>query len=206
MSGIVLNMVITVALNAPKSNDKFIRNAQVVFSKMQNNPNFMASAAQVTKLGADIQQLTEAQITCKTIPLKKNIADRNAKLRIVMNDLRLLRNDVQVVADSDRENAATIITSAGMFVKRVTSHARRQNTAKNGTEEGTVILVGIGSRAHNWQISEDGIVWTNLPGTINANNIVRDLKPGTVYYFQNQRVFARNRVSEWSPVVKIRTN
>jgi len=205
MSGIVYNMVITVALNAPKGNDKFIRAAEVVYANMHDNPNFIASAARVTKLNTDLNLLIAAQTTCKIHPHPANTAGRNSKLQTVKADLRSLRNDVQMVADADTVNAKLIIKGAGMFVKNVSPHSRRQNTAVNGVGEGTVILVGIGSRTHDWRVSENGTDWEHLPPSLTAKTTVQNLKPRTDYYFENRRLFSYGRTSEWSPTVKITT-
>jgi len=147
--------------------------------------------------------LDAAETGCRTTPPTVSVDARNVAMQLVMTDLRSLRNDVQTIADANPTKAEEIITSASMSIKKSTSHGKPQNTAKNGVEEGSVNLNAEGAGPHEWRMSLDEIMWTALPASITAKITVSSLTLGTVYYFQNRRMFAKNEKTEWSQSVKI---
>ena len=195
---------VTVVLNFPTAISSFIVFAKAICQAMLNNPFFKASAEKVTKLNTDITALDNAETACSTKPPTGSVEARNAALELVKADLRSLRNDVQEIADADPENAQTIIISAGMSVKKSTTHGKQQNTVEDGIDEGCVELTGEGAGAHEWRMSANGIDWDPLPATLTAKTTVSGLTSGSVYSFQNRRMLPNNQRSEWSQSIKIR--
>ena len=91
-----------------------------------------------------------------------------------------------------------------MSTKKATIAGKPKNTAKDGIEEGSVILGAEGSGAHEWRMSTDGTTWALLPASFTAKTSVSNLTPGTVYYFQNRRMLTNGEKTEWCQSVKIR--
>lgn len=193
----------TVALNFPRIVAVFIVYAKAIYLAMFDNPIFTASAVKVANLIADIIALEIAEAGFKRKKPTHTISERNRALEKVKADLRSLRNHVQELADADPVNAESIIESAGMSSKAQAIHGKQQNTAKDGVESGSVELRAEGAGPHNWRISTDGIEWTLLSSSRRARKTVKDLKPGIIYYFQNQRMLPNDAESEWSQSVKI---
>jgi len=195
---------VTVALNFPLKNNDFILLAKAIYKAMINNPTFTASTAKITLLNTDILVLDAAQIACSTTPPTSSVDARNVAMEIVKNDLRSLRNDVQVLVDVNPTKAEAIITSAGMSIKKANTHSNPRNTANDGVEEGRVELIGQGAGVHEWRMSVDDIEWTALPASMTRKTNVLNLTPGNVYYFQNRRMLRHDERTEWSQSVKIR--
>ena len=193
----------TVVLNFPTIIAVFIVYAKAIYLAMFENPIFAASAAKVANLFLDITALEIAEAGFKRTKPTHTISERNAALEKVKADLSSMRNDVQELADADPVNAESIIESAGMSSKSQVLHGKQQNTAKDGVESGSVELTAEGAGHHQWRISTDEKTWTLLTSSRTASTIVRGLKPGAIYYFQNQRMLPNNEESEWSQSVKI---
>jgi len=196
-------ILITVVLNFPRIIAVFIVYSKAIYLAMFENPIFAASAAKVTNLIDDITDLEIAEAGFKRTKPTHTISERNGALEKVKADLRSLRNDVQELADADPVNAESIIESAGMSSKTQAIHGKQQNTAKDGVESGSVELTAEGADPHNWRISTDGIEWMLISSSRRARKTVKGLKPGIIYYFQNQRMLPNDAESEWSQSVKM---
>ena len=89
---------------------------------------------------------------------------------------------VQSVADADLDNAASIIESSGMHVKRVRPYPARVFAAKPGPNSGTVILLApkAGNRAgYEWAYSLDAKkTWVGLPFTVQTTTTVKGARAG----------------------------
>jgi len=195
---------VVVSLNFPKKIPDFIVYAKAIYKAMANNAYFTAFLAKITNLNNDIVQLDIAETACKTKPPTGSVDARNAALEVVKTDLRSLHSDVQNVADATPAKAEAIIISASMAVKKYNPHGKRQNSAKNGIEEGTVILIAEGTGPHEWRMSTDQTNWTSLPASITAKTTVNNLTSGMVYYFQNRQMLTKGEKTEWSAIVKIK--
>jgi hypothetical protein len=195
---------VLVALNFPSIIAAFIVFAKTIYKAMYNNSNFTGSATRVATLNTDIIALDTAETNCNSVPPSGTVATRNAALETVKADIRFLRNDVQTASDANPAKAETIIISAGMAVKKSTTHGKQQNTAKDGTEEGTVILTAEGPGPHEWRESTDEKTWALLPSGMTSKTTVAQLTSGTVYFFQNRQMLTNGEKSEWSQSVKIR--
>ncbi len=195
---------ILVALNFPTIIADFIVFAKTIYKAMFNNATFTASAAKVTALNADILLLDTAETNCNSIPPAGTVATRNTLLEKVKTDIRVLRNDVQSVADASPANAEAIIKSAGMGVKKSTPPGKRKNNAIDGADEGTVILTADTAGPHEWRMTTDEKTWMLLSSGRTAKTTVTGLSSGMVYYFQNRQMLPKNIKSEWSQSVKFR--
>ena len=194
----------TATLNLPTPVSDFINCAYAIGSSMDGNPNFPASAATVTQLKADTKILDDLETECKVNPLPKTTKARDVARKVVENDLRNLRLEVQKVANVNMLNAEAIIKSAGMSVKNPTLRGKQQNTADDGIEEGTVDLTAEGPGPHEWRKSTDGNSWMLLPSSRTSKTTVSDLTAGEVYYFQNRRMLTNDEKTEWSQSIRMR--
>ena len=193
----------TVVLNFPAVVAVFIVYSKTIYMAMFENPLFAALAAKVASLYIDITALELAEAGFKTIKPTHTASERDAALEKVKADLRSLRNDVQEMASADPTNAESIIESAGMSAKGQAVHGKRQNTAKDGVEQGSVDLTAEGAGPHEWRMSTDDLTWTLLPSSYKAKTTVTDLTTGTNYSFQNRRMLPNDEKSEWSQSIKI---
>jgi hypothetical protein len=195
---------IIVALNLPSQNAAFIVFAKAIFKAMSGNAYFTSFSAKITEFGTDITALDAAETGCSTKPATSTTAARDAAMEKVKSDLYYLRDGVQQIAEEDPSNAEAIILSAAMGIKKSSPHARKQNTVADGSEEGSVNLVGEGSGPHEWRISTDEKTWTILASSLTSKTTVNGLIPGTVYYFQNRQILTSDQKGEWSQIVKLR--
>jgi len=195
---------IIVVLNFPKVISNFIVYAKAIAKAMDGNPRFTAQAVKVTKLKNDITALDVAETAFSTVPPTITIEERDQALKLVKADLRSLCRDVQSIADADIENAPAIVASAGMSIKRDSTHKTPKNTAADGAEEGSVDLKGEGAGPHDWRMSTDDKNWTLLSGIRGSRTTVFGLTSGTVYYFQNRRMLPHDVKTDWTPSVKFR--
>jgi hypothetical protein len=193
----------TVVLNFPTAVAVFIIYAKAIYLAMFENPIFAAMAAKVAKLYVDITALELAEAGFKKSKPTHTVSERDEVLERVKADLRSLRNDVQELVTADPAAAESIIESAGMAAKDQAVHGKRQNTAKDGVESGSVDLTAEGAGPHEWRISTDEITWTLLPASLKAKTTVTGLTPGVTYYLQNRRMLPNDEKSEWSQSVKI---
>jgi hypothetical protein len=91
-----------------------------------------------------------------------------------------------------------------MSIKKTASHGKQLNTAKDGMEEGSVILTGEGAGPHEWRMSYDEKEWTYLSASWSAKTTVTGIVSGTLCFFQNRMILTNDEKSEWSQSVRIR--
>jgi len=194
---------LTVVLNFPKKVNDFIAYAKGIYKAMNGNPTFSASAAKITLLNTDILALDGYETALNTNPPTTTAAVRNAAMETVKADLRSLRNDVQVLADTKPAQAEVIAKNAGMNVKQISIQQKRANDAQNGDVSGTVVLTADGGGAHEWQMSKDQIAITTLPATSKAKTTVPDLTPGDTWYFRNRPILRNEQEGDWCPWIKV---
>ena len=125
-----------------------------------------------------------------------------------MSRLQQLRAYVEAIATANLENAASIVESAGMYLKRTRGPARRVFSARPGRVSGEVDLVApsAGDRAgYEFQYSLDGgVTWLGLPEpfTNKASVTVRGLKRGSTVHFR-YRSTKKGVTGDWSDTVAI---
>jgi hypothetical protein len=105
------------------------------------------------------------------------------------------------MADADIENAASLIESAGMSVKKRRTFSQRVLAAKCGRTSGTVDLVAprAGERvSYEWQYSIDEMkTWVSLPVTVKASTSANGFVRGTTVFFR-YRTATKDGVGDWS--------
>ena len=185
--------------------------AQSVASAMTGNASFPSPVPTLASFEADIAALVTAE-TAALARAKGAAQDRNAKLAVVKGDLEKLKSHVQGVADAaNPTDAASIILSAGMAVRKVTLHAKAALAVRQGSVRplvpavsGTVSLTAKSAApkaAYNWQYSIDQKTWTSLPQTLKAKTGVSGLTAGTIYFFRSQALTPKGGEGDWGQVV-----
>ena len=177
--------------------------AQSVATSMLANPtSFPSPNPTLVTFQAHINALITAE-TAVLARTKGAVETRNAKVAVVRGDLDGMRGYVQAVADAANPgNAAALIESAGMTIRKVTQRDKAQLSIKQGAVSGSVVVMAkaAGKRAaYNWQYSTDQKTWTSLPQTIQAKTGASGLTAGTVYYFRVQSLLPTGEGS-WGDV------
>jgi Fibronectin type III domain len=131
------------------------------------------------------------------------ISARNDAQKQVRRDMINYRIFVQQSADANEAQAATIIASAGLALKKVTARTKPDLAIVQGATIGTAIAraKSRGPRAtYWWSSSTDQKAWVSAPATRIAQATFAGLTPGTMYYFRFQ-VLTKAGLSDWSQVV-----
>jgi hypothetical protein len=197
---------VTVALDMPTKVPEFIVYAQSIHNSMSASTVYAASAAHLATLATDLATLIANQTACKTTPPTKTTADRNTAWTAVKADLRVLKADVQILVDNSPASALEIIHDAGMKEKGENNGGKRKSSAKNGTVEGTVDLVGEGPGPHDFQMSTDNKTWIPCESSRTQKLTVTGLTSGVVYYFQNRQMLTHGLRTAWTASVSVRVN
>ena len=179
--------------------------AQSVASALTDNASFPSPNPPLATLQANITALSNAE-TAVLARTKGAVQDRNAKLATLRTDLETLKSYIQGVADAaNPTNAASIVESAGMTVRKITLHDKPALGVKQGSVSGTVNLTAK-APAHRasyaWQYSTDQKTWTSAPQTLQAKTGVSGLTAGTTYYFRVQ-VLTMTGEGDWSQIVSL---
>ncbi len=149
------------------------------------------------------------------------IAETKVKTRIVgaaaardliydtcYKDLLALVAYVQLIANAsaDAATAIAIIESAGFNVKLNGVRVKAPIIATNSTSEGVILLSAkaVGKKTvYMWQMSADGVAWSDLPITQITKTAVSDLTAGQKKYFRVRTMNKPNGTSDWSAAVAI---
>jgi hypothetical protein len=179
--------------------------AQSLASALTDNISFPSPNPPLATLQANITALSNAE-TAVLARTKGAVQDRNAKLAALRTNLETLKSYVQGVADAaNPTNAASIVESAGMTVRKITLHDKPALGVKQGSVSGTVNLAAK-APAHRasyaWQYSIDQKTWTSIPQTLQAKTGVSGLTAGTTYYFRVQALTMTGE-GDWSQIVSL---
>jgi len=174
--------------------------AQSVATSMASNPSFPSPPSPIATFQADVAALATAE-SVALLRGKGAAQERNAKLAVLKNDLDALRLYVQSVADAaNPSDSEAIIVSAGMAVRKVTSHDKPVVAVKQGAVSGSVLLSAkaVAKRAaYSLDYGTDQKTWTPIPQTLQSRTSVSGLTAGTVYYFRVQGL-TRSGAEDWS--------
>ena len=166
--------------------------AQTIYAKMTASsvlyPNPPVSLATLTSQTSD---LSDAQ---KGVKLRTVLASvRDTKLDALLTTMETLRMFVQGLVNSNPEQGAALIESAGFSVAAFTTYAKPLLAAKVGKVSGVVILVANAKllsastkrKFYNWQYStNNGATWVSAPSTPYARTTLTGLAPATTVSFR----------------------
>jgi hypothetical protein len=192
-----------IALNLPRTVALLIVFVQHVIQSMTNNPWFVSLAALLTQTTADLAALQAAEATALT--RAKGAAEaRDDKLKVVVDDVFLLKSGVQTIVNQNQGEAATIIESAGMFQKKVTVRPKPNlaaTMAPVSPGEVRVRAKAIRGASYEWQYSLDGgTTWIAMGTTTVADTILLGMTAGTTVLFRF-RTTVKRTTSDWSPTI-----
>jgi hypothetical protein len=174
--------------------------AQGIVKGITNNPNLPSPVPTVAELTQALTDLQNAE-TAALARTKGAVAARNEKRTTLVSLLQQLRGYVQVQADGNPENGASIIENAGLAVKKAPTRAPRVFSVKPGTVSGEVKVFApsAGLRtSYEWEYSIDGgATWLTMQPTIQAKTSLVGLKPGSSVMFKYRWV-SKTGVSDWS--------
>jgi hypothetical protein len=177
--------------------------ARSIVSSMAKSSWFPSPHPSLSTVEAAIDALDAVETTALTGPLGTRTV-RDEKKRDLVALLQQLATYVQSIADANRANAAAIIESADMSVKKPSVRPPRVFAAEPGNESGTVEIVVPREGKYDsfeFQMSADGKeTWTDLSPTTKASLVVRGLTPGTTVWFRYRRV-TNDGPLDWSAPV-----
>ncbi|MFO0757609.1 MAG: fibronectin type III domain-containing protein [Byssovorax sp.] len=192
-------------LNLPAPTKELITFAKKISAAMNGNPYFPSPVPPLPKLDAAIAALdaSETAVGGGVAKTKQRNADRLAVVRHLTYELHY----VQSIADqqSTVADAEAVITSAGMFVKKIGKHNKAELSARPGPVSGSVQLVALAqapSAAYAWQFSAGQGAWTSAPETMKAKTTITGLAPVAIYTFR-VRALTRAGLTEWSQPVSL---
>jgi hypothetical protein len=194
-----------VALNLPGSLPTLIEVMDAMVQRMEGNAWFPDPNPSLATVASAITELREAQVTKETRTRGTAMA-RNEKLATALGLLTRLKGYVQGVANDNPENAAAIIESAGMSVKKSTAYARPPFSVKQGPTSGSARLMArsAGDRgSHHWQHSTDGgRTWRSAPQTQQGKAVISGFVPGQTAWFRHRPVTIHGE-GDWSEPIAI---
>jgi predicted phage tail protein len=191
----------TVSLAIPRKNADLILYGTNVAQKLTGNASFPTPTPTVAAIVAATRDLQ----TAETAALSRAVGAttvRNGKRVVLVSLLQQLRGYVQGVADATPEDGAAIIESAGLAVRKLALHGKRQFAVKQGALLGTasITAVAAGNRAsYAWEYSLDGgKTWIAAPITTQSKTTVAGLPSGTVVQFRYLAVTPKGGQGNWS--------
>jgi hypothetical protein len=194
-----------VSLKLPTPVAMLIAYGRTVVTKMTGNPYFPSPTPSLAQLTASIDGLATAE-TAALGRAKGAATTRNERKAALVTELKQLKAYVQSVADAaPAENAASIIESAGLVVRKTATRHARTFTATAGPVSGTATLraASAGRASYDWQYSTDGgKTWISVAGTLQAKTAMTALTPGATVQFR-YRTLTRTGEGDWSQPVAL---
>jgi hypothetical protein len=194
-----------VSLKLPTQAAALIVYAQNMVKGMTGNPAFPNPVPPLATVTAAIDDMHAAE-TAALMRTKGAATVRNEKRVVLVQHLQQLKGYVQLQADANPENSASIIQSAGVALRKTPTRRARAFAAKPGALSGTVdiIAASAGQRAsYEWEYSTDGgKTWTVAPPTMQAKTSIAGLQAGTTVQFRYRPV-TRAGASDWSAPVSL---
>jgi hypothetical protein len=180
--------------------------ARSIVTRMTGNASFPALAPALAAVTTAIDDL-EVAAKAALARTKGAVATRNEKRAVLLSLLRLLRANIQAIADADATNGPSIIESAGIAVRKTTTRKARVFAAKPGPLSGVakVVAASAGPRAaYEWEYSTDGgKTWLEAPATMQAKTQIAGFVPGTTVQFRYRTVTAKAGQGDWSQAVQL---
>ncbi|HEY3818046.1 MAG TPA: hypothetical protein VGL81_12790 [Polyangiaceae bacterium] len=189
-----------VVFKLPTSAPALIKVAQATISALTGNAHFPNPNPPLATLNTDVSALNAAETVTQT-RAKGTVASRNAARTQLLSDLHTLKGHVQQVADANPDQAETIITSAGMTVRKARASAKVTFSVRQGPLSGSVKLSAkaVALRAsYEWESSLDGgKTWTAAPPTLQAKTSISGLPVATSVQFR-YRAVTKTGAADWS--------
>jgi hypothetical protein len=198
---------IHVALKRPRPVTGLISLVQAIEAAMSSaSVTFPSPTPTMVQFTSDINELVTAENAAKT-RAKGAVQTRDAKLAIVLAGLKLLVAYVEGVANANPANAAAIINSAGMVVKKQPFHVKNDLNFRKATVSGSVVVMArVGSRqkqSHEWEYSIDGgKTWLPIAPTTQAKITIAGLTAGSTVQVKH-RAITKTGPSPWTDAASV---
>jgi hypothetical protein len=194
------NRQFIVTLNLPKPAAALVKYAVGIVGRMTGNASFPTPVPTLAAVTAAINALEAAETA--TLARTKGAATlRDEKRAELVTLLKQLRGYIQTIADASADNAASIIESAGVTVKKTPVRKPRVFEARPGPVSGSAELVAASAArraAYEWGYSTDGgKTWVLAPATLQAKTVVTGLTPGATVQFRYRGV-TKTGEGDWS--------
>jgi hypothetical protein len=192
-------------LNLPELNKPLLTYSRAVHDALLNNPAFPSPNPPLSVFAANIDAFEDAETQAAT-RAKGAASFRDTKKKRVKEDLFHLCDYVQsVVEASNPADAAALIESAFMSVRKSPNRTYPEISAKRGDGSGKVVLAAksVAPKAvYHWELSLDHETWTPLVETMLTRAEVSGLTSAQTYYFRF-RAFTRAGWQDYSQVVSL---
>ncbi|HEY6460220.1 MAG TPA: fibronectin type III domain-containing protein [Polyangiaceae bacterium] len=189
-----------VSLNLPRRVADLIAFANRVVTDLTGNKALPSPTPTLAVILAAISALVAAQSAALT-RAAGTATVRNEKRDTLVMLLRQLAACVQAAADASPENAASLIESTGMAVRKEGARVKRTFSVEQGEVSGSVtVQAAVASKraAYDWEYSTDGgKTWTAAPTTLQSRTTVSGLGAGTTAQFR-YRVATKGGAGDWS--------
>ncbi|MDP9037239.1 MAG: fibronectin type III domain-containing protein [Myxococcota bacterium] len=194
-----------VTLQLPRNVPALIVYAQGIAKRMIGNPAFPNPSPALSAITAAVDELQAAE-TAALARTKGATATRNEKRAALVTHLQQLRAHIQATADASATNAASIIESAGVRVKKMATRHARGFVARPGNVSGVArVFAATSARraSYEWQYSTDGgKTWVSAPATLQAKTSIAGLTPGATVHFKSRSVTKAGE-GDWSQPVSL---
>ena len=193
-------------LNFPKLDKLLLEYAKRILLAMTGNVNLPNPSPTLAVYAADVDAYDKAQTLAST-KAKGTATQRNTRRRKVIDDLLFFRAYVNAVVQtlSTYADAAAVIASSGMDIRKIGRRAKGTFRARNAAIAGSVLIQAnvVGHRAtYYWQYSLDQKVWLNAPETMKASTVISGLTSAQTYYFRFRAITPRKAV-DYSQIVSL---
>ncbi len=191
-------------LKIPKGNAALLVLAKAILLALTNNKaTFASPTPALAQFSTDIDAFDTAETATKS-GTKGMVAIRDEKRLALIADLHQLLAYVQQIANLTPDQAASIIESAGMGVRKPAARTK-SDLAATTVASATVKLTAKsqkGAKAHDWQYSTDGKTWIAAPSTTQSKTTIGSLPTGGLVYFRH-RTLTKTGTSDWSSPVSL---
>lgn len=192
-------------LKLPTHVPDLIKVGHSIVQAMTNNASLPNPTPSLANVSAVLAALDAAETATKT-RAKGTVEARDTQRAAVVLMLHELKGYVQVMSDAHPTEAATIIASALMAVKKATPHVKHDFVAKPAATSGAVHLAAkAASRraSYEWQWSADGgKTWQQAPTTLQARTVIPGL-PVAVSCLFRYRAVTKTGEADWSQVTSL---
>ena len=191
---------VLIAAHIPASPSRLVTFTHALIAALTGNVHVPSPNPPIATLVDLASKLETAETATKT-RAAGTVAARNAAKVALVSALKTEVATIQAIADADPDNAAAIITSTSLNLRKKPAQAKAPFAAKQGAVSGTVHLAAksAGARAaYDWEWSTDGgKTWTQVESTTKAKTSIAGLPAGTTVTFRFRSVTPKGQ-SDWS--------
>jgi len=181
-------------------------NTKHYLQKMRGNAAFASLTAELRVIAAQLAKL-ETSYAVSQSRQRGTVDQMHTERKTLEVLLKGLGGLVEVIANSDPENALNIIESAGMVARKLPNTVPKQFSVKAGKEPGSVILntKAMKRGTYIYEMTTDPnnpSGWEQIIVDVTVRHSWSGLSSGVRYYFR-VAVVAAHVKCVWSPVLNI---